>query len=586
MIQSRILFSITMMVTLSAALLQAQESEGFRRDGGMLRSQASAEGLSKDAALKAARSTALNAFFQGIKADWLFRDIFLKDPPLDMEFKTIKVEKRALGVFTLVELEVLEESIRLIRALRYEPRLTEILDMAEISLSAARTDLREAASAESDGDLPRAAAAYWRSADALREASRSLEGLVDLTILASKSRRSLADIQADAQGLTTQAADGLNRTERAAKELEADKTQAAIAHFAAELEKRMPSFEANVREFESKARSAEGRDKDSLRLDRDAASSRLGEIKVERSNLIRNKKLLGGAKSLLAERLSYLEKRLASYESSMKKSRARIAREMSASAQERARRSAALKWFFFHKPSDYLALRISPPLGLFVSPTGTKMAGTGLFDASLRAEAAFLLGRSWGLWTHTSLGQEYLLLSQGSNDTSANAALSQEAELGLVLGGMVYGLNYGWDWLRFLDNDAIGRESSFSLVIGAMEASGKQPLWLGSLGLCLPPADSGTALPFHAYLNPRADFSLKLGSLARLEAEFERRILRSGPGQEELSAVFHYGFGAGIRLPQAFLWGMSLDGYVQDPLTEGLETKNSTFLRFFIEYAL
>jgi hypothetical protein len=207
---------------------------------------------------------------------------------------------------------------------------------------------------------------------------------------------------------------------------------------------------------------------------------------------------------------------------------------------------------------------------------------TNRIEFGLAAEKSF--GDNAGVWLRTTLRKDdaVLALPEGTKNTGYSQAL----DLGFYRNAL-FGLGFGWDWLRRSEGESLERKSVVRAFTGGMTGLPRTPLWLVVLSWELPYNTDDFAgvdgLLWYNTLNFGLDGTLRLGSFAELDAGLSWRARQTGVPGGSLDEVFRYSIGAGFRLPKPFLWGIEYAGHSASPSGTG-PAATASYVRLYLEY--
>jgi len=541
----------------------AAVAPGFTALGAEYRAVADGQGADASEAQDRARNAALGLLFQGLGKDRLFAEIFIASPPVSLAFEVLSSGSKAGKATSRVSVRVDDESVRIVERGPYLAAAISLLDKAENSAVEAETRIAEGSAAESEAKLGEALVAYGIAQDAARSGIELIDCIGDPSIFSTAGRRNAPDLRRSMVSVRDAAAAGIGRLREAQSALEADETGKAIGESVRRAIAAADRGDALL--AESKAiladPSAYGPERlsplrDKLLLERRAISD-------SRADLKRAEEALGKDSGYRADELSFAQRRLATVDASLAASHRSVDREIRNPAARRAARARAARWIFLHAPTERLSFRAYLPFE--VMPQGEDPLVEAPFDFIAAAEGAFPLGNG-GIWARTRAFSTSLDLSSAA-EGDEEYALRQSFSLGFW-GRTLFYAGYSWDWYRGFDGERAPRPGSVELGLGGVtEHGGTESFhradWLLALSYELP-YSLGEFVAANAF-NAGLEAQFRLGNVALIEASVSEKLHR-GPATEDLSAVFHWDIGFGIRLPPPFVLGGGYGGDLVWPL--------------------
>lgn len=257
-------------------------------------------------------------------------------------------------------------------------------------------------------------------------------------------------------------------------------------------------------------------------------------------------------------------------------------REIRNPAIVRARRAQTTRWLLLHEPTRSLALRLYTPFGFDPASNDFALMETNRIEFGMAAEKTF--GDSAGLWLRTTLRKDDAVLA--IPESTKNTGYSQAIDLGFFRNGL-FGLGFGWDWLRRSEGESLERKSVIRAFAGGMSGQPRAPLWLAVLSWELPYDTDNFAgvdgLLWYNTLNFGLDGTLRLGAFAELDAGLSWRARETVVPNRSLDEVFRYSIGAGFRLPKPFLWGIEYAGHRASPYNSD-QAASDSYVRLYLEY--
>lgn len=565
------------------------QGSNFRTVGENYFADAVAEAPKEIEAINGAKIMALNAIFDSLQKDALFKDLFLKNPPISINFEVKKIERTLSGAYKAsVTVKVDEESIRILYNGAYFQTVNNLLDKTELDLTQIEKTLDSAKKLEVNRKLGEAQAAYWQALDQCDAVLSYLSAIDDGSIMSTKDRKKAPELKAVIAGHKKRAQEGVTRLKNSEKllveDVELKNLEELIAQAEAETEK-AASFLASILKT---AANPEQENRSRLIKTRDDILAQIKLLDDAKLSLDRNYSKIPEDRAYLKSRLDLSFQRIARYKTELDSAYRSINLEITDPLIGRAEREAQIKWIFFHNPSDTIAFRMYLPFGLVTASNNTHFEYTARFDFQARLEGCFNFSDNFGLWLKTRLDKTDIPLST-SNTVSMqkNTTWSEEIDAGFY-SGLLYGAGFAFDWLRTIDGIEIPKQSAYRLHIGAVDTKTPKNTALLTLSFYTPPEKNFVF--FRDFLSFGLEGILRLGNVLNIEGKVYHKVLARNASANLFDSVFAYSLGAGFRLPAPFLWALEYTGTSAEALngdgsSTGIKNSNAYF-RMFLEYAL
>jgi hypothetical protein len=533
-------------------------------------------------AINDARLTAILQVMESLGRDRLFTELFLKNPPVTMNFKTLTSEKTLSGWTARLRLVVDDESIRLLYNSLYISTVTTILDSAEANLLEAERLGAEARSAETDGQIGRAMSLYWQARDASETGLSLLEPVGDAAVVSTSGRKKAPELREVLTAVRTTMANGYDRIKSAERSLADDQELASVVAVLTSIEEMLSGVDEWMESISPVVSQVEQQGRESLVALRDQMDIRHKTLTDARLELSRLEKLVSRSNELLGNRMDIARRKIDRNASYISSSRKTVDREIRNPAIVRAKRAQTLRWIFLHEPTRSLSLRLYSPFGLDPESNGFDFMETDRVEFGLAAEKSF--GETSGLWMRTMLRKDDAVLA--FPEGTKNTGYSQSIDLGFYR-SWLFGAGFGWDWLRRSDGESLERKSVLRAFTGGMTGEPRVPIWLAVLSWEVPYDTDDFAgtdgLLWYNTLNFGLDGTLRLGSFAELDAGLSWRARETVASGGTLDEVFRYSIGAGIRFPKPLLWGIEYAGH-SAALAGEEESESASYVRLYLEY--
>jgi hypothetical protein len=574
--------ALFIVICAAAALPAAAQPKDaqFSVEGPNYVAQAVGRGDSEAQAQNEALRAAIGVIMEALNKDRLYTELFLKNPPVSMNWKKLSAEQ-GLRLWTVrIALTVDDESLRILQNGAYLSTVSNLLDDAEEGFLEAEKSVVAARTAESDGQLGRAMSLYWQARDAAESGLALISSIGDAAIFSSQTKKKAPELREVLDALRASAVSGYDRIRAAERGLAEDESLSSALAALAAIDAEVAAIEDWAESIGPRASAVEGSPRAELMAFGDELASRLRSLSDSRLALARVEPLVPKSKELVRVRLDVNRKRIERTERYLKSTKAAVDREIRDPAIARAKRAQNLRWAFLHEPSGALALRLYSPFGLDPSAKDIAFMDTGRFEFGLRSEGAF--GGDKGFWISSSLFKDdaVLALPSGAGGLAKNTGYSQNLDLGFYGRGL-FGAGISWDWLRRVDGESVEKRLALRALAGGMDEGAKRAAWLMALSWELPYELNSFELA--NYLNFGLDGLLRLGNAVELGAGLSYRVRESvGYGYD---ASLRYNAGAGLRLPKPFLWGLEFAGHAAKPLGGGSSIAAS-YIRMFLEYSL
>jgi hypothetical protein len=528
----------------------------FSVEGPNYVAQAEGRGDSEAQAQNEALRAAIGVIMEALNKDRLYTELFLKNPPVSMNWKKLSAEQ-GLRLWTVrIALTVDDESLRLLQNGAYLSTVSNLLDDAEAGFLEAEKSSLAARTAETDGQLGRAMSLYWQARDAAESGLALISSIGDAAIFSSQTKKKAPELREVLEAIRASAVSGYDRIRAAERGLAEDESLSSALSALASIDAEVAAIEDWAESIGPRASAVEGSPKAELMAFGDELASRLRALSDSRLALARVEPLVPKSKELVRVRLDVTRKRIDRSERYLKSTKTAVDREIRDPAIARAKRAQNLRWVLLHEPSGALALRFYSPFGLDPSAKDIAFMDTGRFEFGLRSEGAF--GGDKGFWISSSLYKDdaVLALPSGEGGLAKNTGYSQNLDLGFYGRGL-FGAGISWDWLRRVDGESVEKRLALRALAGGMDEEAERAAWLLALSWELP--YELTSFEFANYLNFGLDGLLRLGSVVELGAGLSYRVRESvGYGYD---ASLRYNAGAGLRLPKPFLWGLEFAGH-------------------------
>ncbi|MFH2115571.1 MAG: hypothetical protein ABIJ86_13820 [Spirochaetota bacterium] len=569
------------LLILPFSVVHAQRRDAsFETQGLDYVAETSGYGSTEVEAINDARLAAILQTMESLGRDRLFTELFLKNPPVTMNFTTLSSEKSLTGWTVRIKLVIDDESIRLLYNSLYISTVTTILDSVEANLLEAERLGAEARSAETDGQIGRAMSLYWQARDASEVGLGLLEPVGDAAVVSTSGRKKAPELREVLTAVRTTMSNGYDRIKSAERSLADDKELASvmdaltgIEEMLFEVDERMDSISPVVSQVEQQAR-------ESLIALRDQLDIRYKTLADARLELSRLEKLVPRSNELMGNRVDIARRKIDRNASYIASSRKTVDKEIRNPAIVRAKRAQTVRWIFLHEPTRSLSLRLYSPFGLDPESNDFTFIETDRVEFGLAAENSF--GDSSGLWMRTMMRKDDAVLA--FPEETKNTGDSQAIDLGFYRNWLC-GIGFGWDWLRRSDGESLERKSVLRAFTGGMTGQPRSPLWLAVLSWELPydTADFAGAdgLLWYNALNFGLDGTLRLGTFAELDAGLSWRARETV--EDSLDEVFRYSIGAGFRLPKPLLWGIEYAGHTA-AITGEDPSESAAYVRLYLEY--
>lgn len=567
-------------------------AEGFRSEGSVYVSVASARGSSAKEAEEMARGTALRGLFAGLGKDRLFAEIFTASPPLALSIQVVSNNKEGSGYKALVRLEIDDESVRIVERGPYLAAAVGILDKAEAGSDEADARRANASQAETGADLGAALGQYGMAIDACRATLDLVDPVADPSLFSTKGKRTAPELKKALAAVLAEATAGVERVKKAEAALAADESSAAALGVADSAIAAADQAQALLDESAPTLADPSAYGEDRLGPLRDRISAQRRGLSDSKSAIERAQASLPAGKSGFAgDKLDFARRRLNTADASLASAYGEIDREIRDPAARRAERAQTVRWIFQHEPREYVSLRGYLPFKLGGDEGG--LTGSP-FDANADLEGAFAFG-SGGVWVRSQAKLADTDLEPGGAGGD-EVALTQSFDFG-ISGKGLYFAGYTWDWLRRVDNASLPKLGAVELGLGGVYEHGASTErfhradWLVSLSYELPyPAQD---LLLQDILNAGLDAQFRLGDAALLEGWVSKRVdeLSDSGSVPQFVSVLRWSIDVGFRLPPPFSFGVEYFGaYVQPVQSDGSLGPVTSFdgghFRFFLQYSI
>ncbi len=571
------------MLVLPFSLVNAQRRDAsFEAQGLDYVVETSGFGSTEVDAINDAKLAAILQIMESLGRDRLFTELFLKNPPVTMNFKTLSSEKTLTGRTVRLRLVVDDESIRLLYNSLYISTVTTILDSAEANLFEAERLGAEARSAETEGQIGRAMSLYWQARDASETGLSLLEPIGDAAVVSTSGRKKAPELREVLTAVRTTMANGYDRIKSAERSLADDKELASVMDALTGIEEMLFEVDEWMDSISPVVSQVEQQTKESLVAIRNQLDIRHKTLTDARLELSRLEKLVPRSNELLGNRVDIARRKIIRNASYIESSRKTVDREIRNPAIVRAKRAQTVRWIFLHEPTRSLSLRLYSPFGLDPESNGFAFMETERVEFGLAAEKSY--GDASGLWMRTMLRKDDAVLAFPVGDK--NTGYSQSIDLGFYR-NWLFGAGFGWDWLRRSDGESLERKSVLRAFTGGMTGQPRTPLWLAVLSWELPYDIDEFAgvdgLLWYNTLNFGLDGTLRLGTFAELDAGLSWRARETVAPGGTLDEVFRYSIGAGFRLPKPLLWGIEYAGHAAATAGEGT-SRSASYVRLYLEY--
>jgi hypothetical protein len=568
-------------------IASTEAPEGFTVEGTEYR--AVAEGLGDNAAdaQDRARNAALSLLFRGLGKDRLFAEVFIGSPPVGLVFEVLSSIPEGGTVHVRVSARVDDESIRIVERGSYIAAAISLLDKAEKSAIEAELRATQGSAAESEAKLGEALVAYGIAQDTARSGIDLIDCIGDPSVFSTEGKRNAPDLRRSMVAVRDSAAAGIGRVRAAQAALEADEAGKAIGESVRRALAAADRGDALLAESKDLLAdpSAFGAERlaplrDKLALERRAISDAEADLK-------RAEEALAKDEGYRADELKFAKRRLDTVDASLASGHRSVDREIRNPAAKRAARARAARWIFLHEPTERLSFRVYLPFA--VMPQGDDPVDGAPFEFQAAAEGAFPLGRG-GIWARTRAGSATLdFSSERSGDEEFS--VRQSFSLGFWSRTLFYA-GYAWDWYRGFDAERMPRPGSVELGLGGVSRhDGTEPFqradWLLALSYELP-YSLDEFMAANAF-NVGLEAQFRLGNVALIEASASEKLHR-GPADDDLSGVFRWDIGFGLRLPPPFVVGGEYCGDLVWPIrSDGswgkLAPGQGGAFRFYVGYS-
>jgi hypothetical protein len=487
----------------------------------------------------------------------------------------------------------LERNAVLLTEHAYKNGALVMLDKAEAFLEEAESLMKQGKEAEGNLRFADAFIHYKQCRNEIDRFDRLLKPLGDNSILSSKGTN-LATMRRNAESLNAAAGEGLVQIEEAERKTARDTAAEEAAR----------AFDMIKKEYdELSSKMAEPRESypfydfpkaelENLKAELDAAGGKslliIAEIRDIENSLDTRQVFLRQKTAFLKQDAETLDVSIRDMMKAVEEEirYPRLARqEDRRRSEERKKRLAdSVKWFFFHKPCEYLTFRYDVPV---VFDTDESWRGLDTFNAGVRLEGSF----KPGVWLRSTLRHEEWNLGDGAFFRS----LHQDVGLGFF-GDTLWGIGYGWDWFRDVsrgssDFDAV-KHQRIKIFYGKMDHERHVPSIIGSAAYELPRYHDDFISVYHA--NIEVEVRIKAEDIVFVEGSFVSKSVQTGPGpasslQENISHLIGWKAGVAFRLPYPFALGVGYQGGKTAPVdSEGNVEEYRSLPQgwtFFIEYS-
>lgn len=569
-----------MICSLAGAASAMPKDATFVAEGPNYVAEAGGEGDTEAEAQNDALRAAIAVVMESLGKDRLFSELFLKNPPVTMEWKRLSSVKGAASTTVRVRLVVDDESLRLLYNASYVSTVSTMLDGAEARLADAERLGLDARKAESDGQLGRAMSLYWQSRDACDTALDLLSPIGDAAVFSTTGKKKAPELREVIAAVRGSAVSGYDRIKAAERGLAEDEELSSALSALEAIEGEVAAAETWSQGVAPRAARIEGTPKAELQAFSDELGARYRALSDARLALGRVEESVPRSKEILRSRIEVARRRVDGIADYARKTKAGVDREIRDPAIARARRSQNIRWVFLHEPSGALALRVYTPFGIDPAAKDIRLVDTERFEFSLRSEGAF--GRDKGVWIATAFRKDDAALStpNSAGDAVKNTGYSQYIDLGFYGNGL-FGAGFSWDWLRDVDRETVGKRPALRLLIGGMSESRDEAAALAVLSWEFP-YESET-FEWANVLNVGLDAFLRLGKAVELDAGVALRTRENS--EEGYDTSLRYSIGAGFRLPKPFLWGLEYAGHASAPAGFDFD-RSGSYIRMFVEYSL
>ncbi len=552
----------------------------FRAEGPDYIAEAVGKGETEAAAQNAALRAAIGVVMDSLGKDRLFTELFMKNPPVTMDWKKLSSEKGVASWTVRLRLVVDDESLRLLYNTAYVSTVSTLLDGAEARLSDAEGLSLSAREAETDGQLGRAMSLYWQARDACDSGLELLAPVGDAAVFSTFGKKKAPELREVLGAVGNVAAAGYDRIRAAERGLAADEELSSSLAALEAIDADLGAVETWAEGLPARMARVEETPRAELTALRDELDAKYRKLSDSRLALGRVEDAIPRSKEIVRARIDVVRRRIDGTAEYLKTTKAAVEREIRNPAIVRAKRAQNARWVFLHEPSGALALRFYTPFGLDPASNDISFIDSGLFEYGLRSEHAF--GDGKGVWIASSLAKDDSALAVPAADggLAKSAGYTQSIDLGFYGSGML-GIGFSWDWLRRAGGENVEKRIAFRALAGGVDPDRRLASWLLVLSW-EPPYDIARFEPVNVF-NFGLDGLLRLGSAVELNAGFE---MRPREAEADYDSSIAYSAGAGFRLPKPFLWGIEFEGYhAESLLSQGVSASGSC-VRMFFEYSL
>jgi len=558
----------------------APSDASFRAEGPDYIAEAVGKGETEAAAQNAALRAAIGVVMDSLGKDRLFTELFMKNPPVTMDWKKLSSEKGVTAWTVRLRLVVDDESLRLLYNTAYVSTVSTLLDGADARLSDAEGLSLAAREAETDGQLGRAMSLYWQARDACDTGLELLAPVGDAAVFSTFGKKKAPELREVLGAVGSAAAAGYERIRAAERGLAADEELSSSLAALEDIDSGLAAVEAWADGLPARVARLEETPRAELTALRDELDAKFRKLSDSRLALGRVEDAIPRSKEIVRARIDVVRRRIDGASEYLETTKDAVEREIRNPAIVRAKRAQNVRWAFLHEPSGSLAFRFYTPFGLDPSSNDISFIDSGLFEYGLRSERAF--GDDKGVWIASSLYKDDSALAAPADDggLAKSTGYTQSIDLGFYGRGML-GIGFSWDWLRRAGGENVEKRIELRALAGGVDPARRLASWLMVLSW-EPPYEMDRFEPVNA-LNFGLDGLLRLGSAVELNAGFEMRPREAGADYDSSIA---YSAGAGFRLPKPFLWGIEYNGYRAESLLGSGASGSGSCVRMFVEYSL
>ncbi|PKL23591.1 MAG: hypothetical protein CVV47_13860 [Spirochaetae bacterium HGW-Spirochaetae-3] len=564
----------------SGAVSALPRDASFQALGPDYIAEAVGKGDTEASAQNSALRAAIGVIMESLGKDRLFTELFMKNPPVTMDWKKVSSEKGLSSWTVRLRLVVDDESLRLLYNTAYVATVSTILDGSEARLSDAEGLSLSAREAETDGQLGRAMSLYWQARDACDSGLDLLSPIGDAAVFSTFGKKKAPELREVLVAVRGSASAGYDRIRAAERGLAADEELSSSLAVLDDIDADLTAVEAWADGVPDRLRGVEETPRAELTAFRDELEAKYRSLSDSRLALGRVEDAVPRSKEIVRARIDVVRRRIDGLSDYLKTTKVAVDREIRNPAIVRAKRAQNARWAFLHEPSGSLAFRFYTPFGLDPSSNDISLIGSDLFEFGLRSEHAF--GDEKGVWIASSLSKEDSALAASTEDggLAKSTGYSQSIDLGFYGRGML-GIGFSWDWLRRAGGENVEKRIELRALAGGVDRARRLASWLMVLSW-EPPYGIDEFEAVNVF-NFGLDGLLRLGSAVELSAGFE---LRPRESEAYYDSSIAYSAGAGFRLPKPFLWGIEFIGYSAESLLDSDVSDSGSCVRMFVEYSL